>query len=120
MGRSPQKRDVTTLGCYTKAQAHYQYCARRALEAEGGFQDQKGRLQEALGRCVLFSPNFNCELNFIQHEWCQAKWLTRESYGYDFEALKATVPEALLVGSVSNLRLLLVGAHGLGFPLSAS
>ena len=57
MGGSPQKWDVTALGCYRKVQAHCQCCARRVLEVEGDFQDQKGRLQEeveALGRCVLF------------------------------------------------------------------
>ena len=32
--------------------------------------------------------------------WCQAKWFARENCGYDFEALKATVPEAL--ASVTN------------------
>ena len=53
-----------------------------------------------LGYCVPFYPKFHFELNFIQHYWCRAKWPTRESWGYDFEALKATVPEAL--ASVSN------------------
>ena len=78
-------------------------CARRILEAERDFRDQKGRLQEeveALGHRVLFYPKFHCELNFIERYWCRAKWYTRENCGYNFEALKETVPEAL--ASVSN------------------
>ena len=78
-------------------------CARRVLEAERDFQDQKGRLQEeveALGHSVLFYPKLHCEPNFIERYWCQAKWFARENCGYDFEALKTTVPEAL--ASVTN------------------
>ena len=44
-------------------------CARRILEVERDFQDQKGRLQEeaeALGHCVPFYSKFHCELNFIE------------------------------------------------------
>ena len=51
-------------------------CARRVLEAERDFRDQKGRLQEeveALGYRILFYPKFHCELNFIERYWCQAK-----------------------------------------------
>ncbi len=74
-------------------------CARRILGAEKDFRDQKGRLQEEvenLGHRVLFYPKFHCELNFIERYWCRAKWFARENCGYDFEALKKTVPEALL------------------------
>ena len=77
--------------------------ARRVLEAERDFQDQKGRLQEeveALGHRVLFYPKFHCKLNFIERYWCRAKWFARENCGHDFEALKTTVPEAL--ASVTN------------------
>lgn len=78
-------------------------CARRVLEAERDFRDQRGRLQEeveALGHRVLFYPKFHCELNFIERYWCRAKWYARENCGYDFEALKTMVPEAL--ASVTN------------------
>ena len=77
--------------------------ARRVLEAERDFRGQKGRLQEeveALGHRILPYPKFHCELNFIERYWCRAKWFEREDCGYSFEALKATVPEAL--ASVSN------------------
>ena len=79
-------------------------CARRVLGAERDFQNQRGRLQEeveALGHRVLFYLKFHCELNFVEHYWCQAEWFAREDCGYDFEALKAIVPEAL--ASVSNV-----------------
>ena len=78
-------------------------CARRVLGAEKDFRDQKGHLQEEvanLGHRVLFYPKFHCELNPIERYWCRAKWFARENCGYDFEALKATVPEAL--ASVTN------------------
>ena len=55
---------------------------------------------EALGHRVLFYLKFHCELNFVERYWCQAEWFAREDCGYDFEALKAIVPEAL--ASVSN------------------
>ena len=77
--------------------------ALRILEAERDFKDQKGRLQEeveALGHRVLFYSKFHCELNFIERYWCRAKWFAKKNCGYNFEALKATVPEAL--ASVSN------------------
>ena len=73
-------------------------CARRVLGAERDFQNQEE--VEALGHRVLFYPKFHCKLNFIERYWRRAKWFARENCGYDFEALKATVPEAL--ASVSN------------------
>jgi len=82
-------------------------CARRVLGAEKDFRDQKGRLQEEvekLGHRVLFYPKFHCELNFIERYWCQAKWFARENCGYDFEALKATVPKALASVTASSIR----------------
>ena len=36
----------------------------------------------------------------MERYWCQAKWFAKENCEYDFEALKATVPEAL--ASVTN------------------
>ena len=83
-------------GCY----------ARRVREAERDFRDQKGWLKdevEALGHRVLFNPKFYCELNPIERYWCLAKLFARENCGYNFEALKAMVPEAL--ASVSNASL---------------
>ena len=81
-------------------------CARRVLAAEKDFQDQKGRLQEveALGHRVLFYPKFHCELNFIERYWCRAKWFARENCGYNFEALKSTVPEALASVTDASIR----------------
>jgi len=82
-------------------------CARRVLGAEKDFRNQKGRLQEEvenLGHRVLFYPKFHCELNFIERYWCRAKWFARENCGYDFEALKATVPEALASVTEASIR----------------
>ena len=75
----------------------------RVLEAEKDFRNQRGRPQEEvenLGHRVLFYPKFHCELNWIERYWCRAKWFARENCGYNFEALKTTVPEAL--ASVPN------------------
>ena len=97
---------VTThnrLGCSSEGDC----CAHRILGAERDFQDQKGRLQEeveALGHRVLFYPKFHCELNFIECYWCRAKLFARENCGYNFEALKATVPEALASVSDASIR----------------
>ena len=82
-------------------------CACRVLGAERDFRDQKGRLQEeveTLGHRILFYPKFHCELNFIERYCCQAKWVARENCGYDFEALKATVPEALALVTNASIR----------------
>ena len=82
-------------------------CARRVLGAERDFQDQKGRLQEeveALGHRVLCYPKFHCELDFIERYWCRAKWFTRENCGFNFEVLKAIVPEALASVKSASIR----------------
>ena len=82
-------------------------CARRVLGAEKDFRDQKGRLQEEvekLGHLVLFYPKFHCELNFIERYWCRAKWFSRENCGYDFDALKETVPKALESVTEASIR----------------
>ena len=88
------------LGCDPEGGCY----ARQVLGAKRDFQDQKGRYQEEverLGHRVLFYPRFHCELNFIELYWCRAKWFARENCGHSFEALKATVPEAL--ASVSGV-----------------
>ena len=51
-----------------------------------------------------FYPKFHCEPNFIEPYWCRAKWFTRESCGFDFEALKAIVPEAIASVSSASTR----------------
>ena len=64
------------------------------LRQSGTCRIRKVAYKEALGHRVLFYPKFHCELNFIERYWCRAKWYTRENCGFDFEALKAIVPEA--------------------------
>ena len=93
--RGPLLESPTThnkLGCAPKGGCS----ARRVLGAEWEFRGQKGRLQEeveAQDHRVLFYPKFHCEPDFIERYRCRAKWFTRENCGYNFEALKATVPE---------------------------
>ena len=57
-----------------------------APEVERDFQDQE---VEALGHRVLFYSKSHCELDFTEHYWC------RENCGFDFEALRTTVPVTL-------------------------
>lgn len=64
--------------------------ARRVLEVEWDFRDQKGRLQEEVEY-----PKFHHELNFVERYWCRAKRFARDNCEYDFEALEAAVPECL-------------------------
>ena len=52
------------------------------------------------GGCCIAVKVWYCELNFIGRYWCRAKSFTRENCGFDFEALKAVVPEVL--ASVSS------------------
>ena len=59
-------------------------CARRILEAERDFQDQKGRLQEeveALGHRVLFYPKFHCELNLLSATGAEQNGLQEKTVG---------------------------------------
>ena len=44
---------------------------------------------------------WDCEFNFIER---RAKWLTRENWESDFEALKAAVSEALASVSSASIR----------------
>ena len=68
-------------GRCSKVESQLQCCACRVVEAE---RDPQGQEVKALGHCVLFYPKLHCE---------SAKCFARENYGYDFEALKATVPQ---------------------------
>lgn len=58
---------------------------------------------------VLFYPLFQCKLNFTEC-WCRAKWFVRGDYGFNFEALRAMVPEAFapFVAPTGRLRALLM------------
>ena len=81
-------------------------CARRVLEAERDFQDKRGRLQEgvdALSHHVLFYPKFlslRAQFHWALLVSSQVVCKGKENCGYDFAALKTTVPKAL--ASVSN------------------
>ena len=53
-------------------------------------------------------------LNFIERYRCRAKWVARGNCEYDFEELKATVPEALApVSNAPHPRLLQLGTRAI-------
>jgi hypothetical protein len=73
-------------------------CCARNLAAQRDFREQKGSLQAALeagNQEVIFYPKFHCELNFVEHYWCAAKWYTREHCDYTLNGLRKGVTEAL-------------------------
>ena len=73
-------------------------CARRCLQQQRDFQQQKGALQESIEACghlVLFYPKFHCKLNFIEFFWAAAKRYARESCEYSLQGLRETIPKAL-------------------------
>ena len=69
---------------------------------------------EAQAHRVLFYAKFHCELNFIERYWCRAKWFSGGNCGYDFEALNATVPEALASVTNAGLALRAIDAYSAG------
>jgi hypothetical protein len=73
-------------------------CARRILSLQKDFQEQKGKMQEAVegkGHLVAFYPKFHCEINWIEYYWGGAKRYARDNCEYNLEALRHIVPEAL-------------------------
>lgn len=73
-------------------------CARSLLSMQKDFRDQKGRVQEEVegaGHVVIFYPKFHCELNFIEHFWCYAKWWIRDHCEYSIGGLRENIPKAL-------------------------
>jgi transposase len=87
-------RDGKSTGCQPEGGC----CARKVLAEEQDFREQKGQLCELLeaqGEVVLFLPKFHCELNPIEHYWCQAKWYCRENCAFTFDGLRSMVPQSL-------------------------
>ena len=90
-------------GCGSDPELGDECCARTLIAAQRDFQLQKGWLQETLeasNQEVIFYLKFHCELNFIEHFWCAAKWYTRENCEYSLEGIRKTVP--LAVHSISS------------------
>ncbi|RPB00938.1 hypothetical protein L873DRAFT_1626525, partial [Choiromyces venosus 120613-1] len=55
------------------------------------------------GQKVIFYPKFHCEINFIEHFWCSAKYYTRENYQYSLEGLRETIPCGLDLVSTATI-----------------
>ena len=98
------------------------HCARRILEAERDFQDQKGHLQEeveALGHRVLFTLSFIVSLILSSATGAEQNGL-QEKTGFDPEAPKKIVPEGLAsvssasIGSFYRLALRAIDAYSAG------
>ena len=86
-------------------------CARRLLLVQPDFQSQKCEIEEfitssAHGKhhLVIYYPKYHCELNHIEHFWCNAKKWERENCQYTLEDLRRRVPRAL--ASVPNKTIL--------------
>ena len=81
------------------------YCARRLMDSQPDFKEQRGMLEEELvkrGHLVFFYPKFHCELNWIEYYWGDGKRRTREACDYTWEGLKKTVPRVL--GETNEVR----------------
>lgn len=85
-------------GCPSEGPMAASCCATVLMANQPDFLAQKGRLEEEVetaGHLAIFYPKFHCELNFIEHVWCAAKFYARENCQYSIAALRQTVPEAL-------------------------
>ena len=98
------RKDGTGEKC--KAEA-IDCCARRILDLQLDFQEQKSLVQEvieAAGHLCIFLPKFHCELNFIEFFWGAVKRYLREHCDYSFETLKENMPKALGSVSIETIR----------------
>jgi hypothetical protein len=82
-------------------------CAKRLLSIQDDFSKQKCAIEEAIknspnGRHhkVMYYPKYHCELNHIEHYWCNCKHHARFECEYSLDGLRKQVPLAL--ASVSN------------------
>ncbi|KAF7299489.1 hypothetical protein MIND_00899000 [Mycena indigotica] len=83
-------------------------CLRKMMYSEPDFKNQKSILEEHCerrGYCVLFSPKFHLELNFIEQCWGYAKriyWMYPESTSED--ALRANLLQAVASVPIESMR----------------
>ncbi|KIJ51390.1 hypothetical protein M422DRAFT_244566 [Sphaerobolus stellatus SS14] len=64
-----KKKDGSGGKCKSDATA---CCAKRILELQPDFKEQKSLVQEVIEECghiCIFLPKFHCELNFIEFFW---------------------------------------------------
>ena len=82
-------------------------CAKRILDLQPDFRDQKSLVQEtieAAGHICVFLPKYHCEINFIEYFWGAVKHYLRENCDYTFATLKLNMPKALASIRVELIR----------------
>ena len=91
------------------------YCSRRLLSVQPDFVSQKCEIKESITKStngkhylVMYDPKYHCELNHIEHFWCNAKKWARENCKYSLDNLCRHVPQAR--ASVPN-RIILAYFH---------
>lgn len=83
-------------------------CAKRILELQSDFQDQRSLIQEVIeeaGHECIFLPKFYCELNPIEFFWGSVKRYTRERCDCTFQTLKEKLPKAMESVELKTIRL---------------
>ena len=107
-----QERGLWTNGLLMKcrdkcAKGLANCCAKRLLEAQPDFQEQRSLVQEvikAAGHLSIFLPKFHCELNFIEYFWGAIKKYLRDHCDYSFPTLQENLPKALASVAVETIR----------------
>ena len=95
-----KKKDGSGGKCKSDATA---CCAKRILELQPDFKEQKSLVQEVIEECghiCIFLPKFHCELNFIEFFWGAVKKYLRENCDYTYKTLQENMPTALASASL--------------------
>jgi transposase len=97
-------------------------CARRIVENQPDFKEQRSLVQEVIekagrffllcmllskvcaGHICIFLPKYHCEINFIEYFWGAVKRYLREHCDYTFSTLKENMPKAMASVSVELIR----------------
>jgi len=101
-GLYSDKLRMQCKGCITNA-----CCAKRILELQPDFMEQKSLVQEvieAAGHLCIFLPKFHCELNYIEFFWGAVKRWLRENCDYTFQGLQENLPKALESVALETIR----------------
>ena len=91
--------DKLTMKCRQKCSVgSADCCAKRLLELQPDFKEQRSLVQEVIkgaGHLSIFLPKFHCELNFIEYFWGAVKRYLRENCDCTFTTLQENLPKAL-------------------------
>jgi hypothetical protein len=82
-------------------------CARQLLSSQPDFFEQRSAVQEAVeeaGHICIVLPKFHCELNFIEHFWCDVKRYLRTNCDFTWETLRDNMPLALASVPLERIR----------------